>query len=140
MGAAPCRLDDRHAAPRRPRLGRTDAVIRRGLELVGQLIGDAEPDVQKALSWALRELARVDPARVGAFCRVEADRAAATGDGHRAWVLRDALAKLPADADAIRTVLAGVRRAPGAPSTSVAAATATAFASAGPVTRSPGSP
>ena len=121
-------------------LGRTDAVIRRGLELVGQLIGDAEPDVQKALSWALRELARVDPARVGAFCRVEADRAAATGDGHRAWVLRDALTRLPADADAIRAALAGVRRAPGAPSTSVAAATATAFASAGPRHPLPGVP
>jgi 3-methyladenine DNA glycosylase AlkD len=113
-------------------LGRTDAVVRRGLELVGQLIGDAEPDVQKALSWALRELAKVDPAPVAAFCRAEADRAAAAADGHRARVLRDALPKLPAaDAAAIRAGLAGVRRTPGAPSTSVAAATATAFTSAG---------
>ena len=113
-------------------LGRTDVVIERGLELVGELIGDAEPDVQKALSWALREIAKVDPAPVAAFCRVEADRAAATGDGHRAWVLRDTMAKLPpADADPIRAALAGVRRVPGAPSTSRAAATARAFTSAG---------
>ncbi len=77
------------------RLGRTDEVVARGLDLVGQLIGDAEPDVQKSLSWALRELARVDPEQVAAFCRAEADRAAETGDGHRAWVVRDTLAKLP---------------------------------------------
>jgi len=113
-------------------LGRTDAVVARGLELVGQLIGDAEPEVQKSLSWALRELAKVDPAPVAAFCRDEAARAAATDDGHRAWVLRDAAARLPAaDATAVRATLAGVRRATGSPSTSVAAATAAAFASAG---------
>jgi 3-methyladenine DNA glycosylase AlkD len=113
-------------------LGRTDVVTTRGLELVGQLIGDAEPDVQKALGWALRELAKVDPARVAAFCRAEAGRAVDTDDGHRAWVIRDALSRLPiADADAIRMMLAGVRRTPGAPSTSLAAATAAAFTSAG---------
>jgi 3-methyladenine DNA glycosylase AlkD len=113
-------------------LGRTALVIERGLDLVGQLIGDAEPDVQKALSWALRELAKVDAAPVVAFCRREAERAAATADGQRAWVLRDALPKLPAvEAAAIRAQLAGIRRAPGAASTSLAAATAAAFASAG---------
>ncbi len=113
-------------------LGRTGAVIERGLALVEQLIGDAEPDVQKALSWALRELARVDPAPVAAFCRVEAGRAAATADGNRAWVLRDVLAKLPAeDAAALRAMLAGLRRRPGAASTSIAAATASAFVAAG---------
>ena len=37
--------------------GRSATTIWRGLALVGHLIGDAEPDVQKALSWALRELA-----------------------------------------------------------------------------------
>jgi 3-methyladenine DNA glycosylase AlkD len=114
------------------RLGRTDTVVTRGLDLVGQLIGDAEPDVQKALAWALRELAGVEPRRVAAFCGGEADRAAETRDGHRARVLRDVLPKLPpADAAAIRSRLAGLRRAPGAPSTSRAAATAAAFASAG---------
>jgi 3-methyladenine DNA glycosylase AlkD len=113
-------------------LGRSEAVVARGLELVGQLIGDAEPDVQKSLSWALRELAKVDPAPVAAFCRDEAARAAATDDGNRAWVLRDAAARLAAaDAMAIRATLAGIRRAAGSPSTSTAAATAAAFASAG---------
>jgi 3-methyladenine DNA glycosylase AlkD len=119
-------------------LGRTDVVIARGLDLVGQLIGDAEPDVQKALSWALRELARVDPAPVATFCRREAERAAATSDGNRAWVLRDALAKLPAgDASAIRAGLAGLRRVPGGPSTSTAAAAADVFLAAGPAGRVP---
>ena len=118
--------------PGDPHPGRTGAAMARGLDLVRQLIGDAEPDVQKALSWALRELAGVDPTAVATFCRAEATRAAATADGHRAWVLRDALPKLPsADAAAIRVALAGVRRAPGAPSTSLAAATAAAFTSAG---------
>lgn len=113
-------------------LGRTEETIGRGLDLVGQLIGDAEPEVQKSLAWALRELARVDPTGVAAFCRVEAERAAATADGHRAWVLRDALATVPAaDAAEIRARLAGIRRSSSAPSTSLAAATATAFASAG---------
>ena len=72
-------------------------MIARGLDLVGQLIGDAEPDVQKALSWALRELAKVDPgAGRRLLPRPGRDAAAATADGHRAWVLRDTLAKLPA--------------------------------------------
>lgn len=114
--------------------GQSDAMITaRGLDLVAQLIGDDEPDVQRALSWALRELSRVDPAPVTAFCHAQALAAAATGDGHRAWVLRDTLMRLPAaDGEAIRAVLAGVRRAPGAPSTSIAAATAAAFLVASP--------
>jgi 3-methyladenine DNA glycosylase AlkD len=114
-------------------LGRTAGVVAAGVELVGQLIGDAEPDVQKSLSWALRELAKVDAAPVAAFCRAEAGLAAAAADGHRAWVLRDTLAKLPAaDAKAVAATLAGVRRVPGAPSTSRAAAAAAAFVAAGP--------
>ncbi len=113
--------------------GRIAPLIDQGLDLIGQLIGDADPEVQKALSWALRELARVDPAPVAAFCRVEARDAAATADGHRAWVLRDTLARLPAaDGAAIRAALAGVRRRPGAPSTSTAAAAAAAFLAASP--------
>lgn len=111
--------------------GHSEAVIARGLDLVGQLIGDDEPDVQKTLSWALRELARVDPAPVIAFCRAQAGDAAAAADGNRAWVLRDTLAKLPvADGDAIRATLAGVRRTPGASSSSLAAAAAAEFLSA----------
>jgi 3-methyladenine DNA glycosylase AlkD len=113
-------------------VGRTAETVAHGLDLVAQLIGDAEPVVQKSLSWALRELARVDPAPVAAFCRAEAGRAAATADGHRAWVLRDAVEKLPpADAAAVRDLLAGIRRVADAPSTSLAAATAAAFTSAG---------
>jgi len=113
--------------------GRSAAAIARGLDLVGLLIGDSEPDVQKALSWALRELARVDPAPVAAFCRAQAGEAAETADGHRAWVLRDTLTKLAAgDGDAIRTTLAGIRRVPGAPSTSTAASDAAAFLAVSP--------
>ena len=112
--------------------GRTPEVVAHGLALVGLLIGDPEPDVQKALSWALRSLARVDPGAVTRFCGGEAVRAAATGDGARAWVVRDALARLdPAAALELRDVLAGVRRSPGAANTSAAAATAAAFREAG---------
>jgi 3-methyladenine DNA glycosylase AlkD len=118
--------------------GRTPDVAARGLALVGLLIGDPEPDVQKALSWALRNLAAVDPAGVTAFCRREGGRAAATADGARAWVVRDTLAKLaPADAFEIRSLLAGVRRTPGAASTSAAAATAAGFVRAGRGTATP---
>jgi len=113
-------------------LGRTPEVVRRGLELVAALLGDVEPEVQKALSWALRNLAALDPAAVLAFCASEADRAAVASDGARARVIRGALPKLPAaDAARLRTRLAGLRRVPGAPSTSAAAATAAAFAAAG---------
>ena len=111
--------------------GRTREVADRGLELVGLLIGDSEPDVQKALSWALRNVAAIDRAAVTAFCRREAARAAATSDGARAWVVRDALGKLdPADAIEIRGLLAGVRRTPRPANTSAAAATAAAFVTA----------
>jgi 3-methyladenine DNA glycosylase AlkD len=106
--------------------GRTPAVARHGLGIVGDLIGDAEPDVQKALSWALRNLAAVDRDAVIAFLEREARRARATDDGHRAWVIRDTLAKIPAPiAAGLRDALAGVRRH--GPSTSIAAATAADF-------------
>jgi 3-methyladenine DNA glycosylase AlkD len=108
--------------------GRTRDVADRGIALVGLLIGDPEPDVQKALSWALRNLAVIDRAGVTAFCRREAERAAATSDGARAWVVRDALSKLePADASEIRALLTGIRRTPRPPNTSAAASTAAAF-------------
>jgi 3-methyladenine DNA glycosylase AlkD len=121
--------------------GRSALVIERGLDLVGQLIGDAQPEVQKALSWALRELAGVDAAPVAAFCRSQARDAAAAADGHRAWVLRDTLPKLPAaDGAAIRATLAGVRRTPGIPATSTAAAAAAAFLAASPGRAPAGAP
>ena len=110
------------------RSGRGPEVVDHALPLLEQLIGDAEPDVQKALSWAYRSLAQVDRARTTAALRVQADRAAATDDGHRAWVIRDSLSKLdPSDADDLRARLAGIRRRPGAPSTSAAADLASRF-------------
>jgi hypothetical protein len=99
---------------------------------MGQLIGDDEPDVQKALSWALRSLIVIDSDGVAAFARDETDTARATGDGHRAWVIRDTLPKLdPTIAAGLRGQLDGIRRRPGAPSTSRAAATAAQFAGMG---------
>jgi len=113
-------------------LGRRPEIARRGLAIVRDLIGDAEPDVQKALSWALRSLTLVDEAATVAFLRAEAASAARTADGHRAWVIRDALEKLPAaTADPIRVAVAGIRKRPGAPATSRAAEAAEAFAGLG---------
>jgi 3-methyladenine DNA glycosylase AlkD len=110
------------------RLGRRPDVAGHGLDLIGQLIGDDEPDVQKALAWALRSLTLVDRTAVATFCEIESVRAAADSDGHRAWVIRDALQKLdPETTDPIRARLDGIRRKAGAPSTSTAAAAAARF-------------
>jgi 3-methyladenine DNA glycosylase AlkD len=110
------------------RRGREEDVAEHGLDLLGQLIGDDEPDVQKALSWALRSLTLVDRDAVTAFCELESERAARDSDGHRAWVIRDALPKLdPDSADRIRARLDGIRRTSGAPSTSIAAEAAAHF-------------
>ena len=108
--------------------GRQPEVATHGLDLIRQLIGDDEPDVQKALSWALRSLIVVDPDAVAAFCEAEAARAADSNDGHRAWVVRDALPKLDPDrAQSIRARLDGIRRRAGHPSTSQAAEAAERF-------------
>ena len=108
--------------------GRQPEVAEHGLSLIGQLIGDDEPDVQKALSWALRSLVVVDADAVAAFCESEAVRAAGSSDGHRAWVIRDVLPKLDdVRAAAIRSTLEGIRRRPGSPSTSTAAEAAEQF-------------
>jgi len=108
--------------------GRTPEIARRGLAIVGDLIGDSEPDVAKSLSWALRNLLYVDPDAVNAFLDREAATAAATDDGHRAWVVRDTFEKLPAETVARhRATLADVRKRPGAPSTSRASAAAADF-------------
>ncbi len=108
--------------------GRTPEVARRGLALVGDLVGDAEPDVQKSLSWALRTMAQIDPPGTVALLRSEAARAASSADGHRAWVIRDTFPKLPAPIrDELAAILAGIRKRPGAPSTSRASATAADF-------------
>ena len=112
------------------RTGRGPEVVDRALPILGQLIGDAEPDVQKALAWAYRSLTVVDPAATTAALQAETSRAAQTADGHRAWVIRDTLPKLdPAVADELRTALAGIRKRPGAASTSAASATAAKFGS-----------
>lgn len=114
------------------RLGRAPDVAAHALPLLGTLIGDREPDVQKALSWAYRSITLVDRAgtttALGDQARIAADR----GDGHRAWVVRDSLAKLDPDAATrIRARLAGIRRRAGTPSTSDAAALAERFAGMG---------
>jgi len=110
------------------RLGRQPAVAEHGLGLIGQLIGDREPAVQKALAWALRSLVLVDAEAVTAFCETQTASAAQAGDGHRAWVIRDVLPKLdPVRASAMRASLATIRRQPGAPSTSAASEVAERF-------------
>lgn len=109
--------------------GRDQATLDRGRNAVAQLIGDAEPDVQKALSWALRTLSELEPAATTELLEQEAQTARATGDGHRAWVVRDSLSKLPPETAArLKAVVDGIRRRPGAPSTSRAGAAAVAFA------------
>jgi hypothetical protein len=103
-------------------------VARRAFPILANLIGDADPDVQKALSWALRSMALVDRAALVRFLDGETATAARTGDGHRAWVIRDALTAIaPAHAAQLRARLSGVRRRTGTPSTSAAAETAAAF-------------
>ena len=108
--------------------GRGPEVVERSIPLLDQLMGDAEPDVQKALAWAYRSLAQVDPETTARALDGQAEIAVANGDGHRAWVIRDALIKLdPGDAERLRSRLAGIRRRPGAPATSSAATTAAGF-------------
>ncbi len=102
-----------------------------GLMLIKSLIGDAEMDVQKSLSWAVRSWNEVDQRGVEDFLIEEARDAKRNNDGHRAWVVRDALTwpgtdpRIAAD---VRQTLEGVRRLPGAPSTSAASSVASAFA------------
>jgi 3-methyladenine DNA glycosylase AlkD len=110
------------------RTGRGPEVASHALPLLEQLMGDAEPDVQKALAWAYRSLAQVDPEATTAALRAETERAATNDDGHRAWVIRDTLSKLdPTVAEKLRTRLEGIRRRPGAPATSAAAEMAARF-------------
>ncbi len=110
------------------RAGPDPEFIRRALALLAQLIGDVEPDVQKALSWAYRSLAQLDPIATGSALRAEAETAATSGDGQRAWVIRNALPKLDlALAGELTERLAGLRRRPGATATSMAAETSARF-------------
>jgi 3-methyladenine DNA glycosylase AlkD len=98
------------------------------LELLRQLMGDADDQVRKALGWAVREWSRAAPSATAEFLRREAGLAVATSDGNRAWVIRDALTHVdPVVAAELRARLAGIRRRPGDVSTSPAAEAAAAF-------------
>ena len=119
--------------------GRDPSVAAHALPIIANLIGDSEPDVQKALSWALRSIAVVDREAVAAFLERETATASETNDGFRAWVIRDALQAIPAAAaEPIRTRLAGIRRQVGGRSTSTAAAAAEAFYGGNPGMRDHG--
>jgi 3-methyladenine DNA glycosylase AlkD len=126
VGSTVARLPYELGRAERHRLLNTPA-----LKLIAALIGDAEPDVQKALSWALRSWLEVDPNGVRELIRAETADALRTNDGHRSWVLRDALtapAIDPSFAAEVRAQLEGVRRDARQPSTSQAAQTARGFA------------
>jgi hypothetical protein len=108
--------------------GRQPAIAVHGLALVRELIGDDRPEVQKALAWAIRSLTIVDIDATVTFLRGEAAAARAGEDGNRAWVIRDSLGKIPSPVAAeLRHSLSGIRRKPGAASTSRAAQTAATF-------------
>lgn len=110
------------------REGRRPEIAGRALPIIANLIGDADPDVQKALSWALRSMKHVDPAALARFAEQHSLIARETDDGHRAWVIRDALPAMAPDAAAqIRDRLTGIRRKPDAPATSDAATMAARF-------------
>jgi len=77
-------------------------------------------------------MALVDPAATTQALETEAETAAATDDGQRAWVIRDSLPKLgPGDAARLRDRLTGIRRRPGAAPTSQAAELASRFGGMG---------
>ena len=85
LGAAARRVHDRHDAVREPqRRARARRSRRRSLPILATLIGDAEPDVQKALSWAYRSMAARRP----------------PGDHGRARARGDARARRPTTATA----------------------------------------
>jgi 3-methyladenine DNA glycosylase AlkD len=114
------------------RAGRDPGVAARALPLLALLIGDAEPDVQKALSWGYRSMTLVDRVATTIALEAEAEIATTTDDGQRAWVIRDSLSKLEPEAAArLRDRLAGIRRRPGAAATSQAAELAGRFAGMG---------
>jgi 3-methyladenine DNA glycosylase AlkD len=118
-----------HRVPKAQRAELRPEAVQRALEMIRQLMGDAEVMVQKALSWAIREWTVVDRGATTDLLWSEAAIAVAHRDGARAWVIRDSLSRQPAEtADALRDRLAGVRRDASAPSTSIAARHAASFA------------
>jgi hypothetical protein len=119
---------------RLPPVARASLASRPGLAIIASLIGDADADVQKALSWSLRSWRGVDPVGVAALLRQETAVAVETADGARAWVVRDALTGAGADerlAAELRPRLAGIRRRAGAANTSQAFRHAAAFLAGG---------
>jgi 3-methyladenine DNA glycosylase AlkD len=114
------------------RAGRAPEVVEHAVPLLAVLMGDAEPDVQKALAWAYRSMTVVDLDATTAALDDQAGVARANGDGNRAWVIRDAVPKLRTeDAARLRGQLDGIRRRAGAAATSEAAALASRFAAMG---------
>jgi 3-methyladenine DNA glycosylase AlkD len=125
VGSTIARLPYELPRARRELLAGTPALM-----LIKSLIGDSEPEVQKALSWALRSWLEVDRHGVHDLIRAESELARETGDGNRAWVLRDALtapSTEPAFAAEVRKRLDGIRRRPRGESTSTAATVAAGF-------------
>ena len=78
VGATIARLPYELPKRDRPRLKTSD-----GLTLIKSLLGDAEPDVQKSLSWALRSWNEVDPGGVAELLRSEASLASQANDGNK---------------------------------------------------------
>jgi 3-methyladenine DNA glycosylase AlkD len=98
------------------------------LALIGQLMGDADDQVQKSLSWALRNWSRVDAPAVARFLEEQADISVRDDDGYRAWVIRDAGQHQPPEVvRGLRDRIAGIRKRAGSPSTSTAATVAATF-------------
>ncbi len=86
------------------------------LALIGLLMGDADDQVQKALSWAIRSWSRVDQRAVAAFLTEQAEIAVEGDDGYRAWVIRDAAQHQPAEVvSRLRDRVAGIRKHAGLP-------------------------
>jgi hypothetical protein len=120
-----------HRVPSHDRKRLRQGASRRALDLLRLLMGDREPYVQKAISWAVREWTKVDPDAVAELLREESDLAVVGADGARAWVIRDSLSHQPAELGAaLRLRLDGLRRDRRAPSTSIAAGRSTRFAAA----------
>jgi 3-methyladenine DNA glycosylase AlkD len=127
VGATLATLPHRVPVARRAEL--QGGLSQRSMDLLAQLMGDAEEMVQKALSWALRNWSRFDPRAVAAFLEAETATAVRDSDGARAWVIRDSLSHQPPELAAeLRARLAGLRRDRRAPSTSLAASRSGPFA------------
>ncbi len=119
-------------ARRTPAAGRRESRREPALMTIKSLLGDPDPSVQKSLAWGLRSWRQVDPEGVTRLLLEEADTAGRDRDGNRARVIRDALpGEPPAVVADVRAALAGVRRRPGAPSTSAAHGVAAAFTEIG---------